>query len=246
MIDYFIYFQIWDISSCYTINVISNTAFGIESNSFKDSNSDIVTFIKGFMETNTSKIKEMMTFFTICVPQIMKLFKLRFVNEDVTNFLINTVHKVINYRETNKVVRNDFIQLMIQLKNTGKITDDDTAGDASIYDQSKLTVVLRKYKMFSNNCFSTENAAQGFTFEEIAAQSFVFIIAGYETSAATMSFCLYELALNPEIQKRLQENIDETLEKHGGQINYDCVKEMNYLTMVVSGKDFIMLIKYLH
>lgn len=96
--------------------------------------------------------------------------------------------------------------------------------------------------MFSNNCYSTENALQGFTFEEIAAQSFVFIIAGYETSAATMSFCLYELALNPEIQKRLQENIDETLEKHDGQMNYDCVKEMKYLTMVVSGKGFIMLI----
>ncbi|GLV38654.1 Cytochrome P450 6d4 [Carabus blaptoides fortunei] len=147
--------DMWDISSCYTSDVISNTAFGIETNSFKDSSNDIATFIKRFTHMSLSKFNATLILLTTCVPQAMKLFKLRLFNVEVSQFFMDLIRKVINYRETNKVVRNDFMQLMIQLRNTGRVTDDDTAGDASIYDQSVrmakmqtsvgLAMILSKY-----------------------------------------------------------------------------------------------------
>lgn len=49
----------------------------------------------------------------------------------------------------------------------------------------------------------------------------------------------YELALNEDIQKKLQEEIDTTLMKCNGKITYDALIKMKYLDMVVSGKLFL-------
>jgi cytochrome P450 family 6 len=74
------------------------------------------------------------------------------------------------------------------------------------------------------------------TMNVIAAQAFVFFSAGFETSSTTMTFCLYELALNPDIQDRLRAEIDRVLQKNGGNITYESIFEMEYLEKVVDGR----------
>jgi cytochrome P450 family 6 len=74
--------------------------------------------------------------------------------------------------------------------------------------------------------------------KELAAQVFMFFAAGFETSATTMSFCLYELALNLDIQDRLRNEIDTVLKKHEGSVTYEGFQEMKYLDKVISGKVF--------
>jgi cytochrome P450 len=69
------------------------------------------------------------------------------------------------------------------------------------------------------------------------AQAFVFLIAGYETSASTLSFALYELALNPEIQQSLRAEILQVLSEHDGKLTYDSMQGMSYLDRVVSGEE---------
>jgi cytochrome P450 family 6 len=71
---------------------------------------------------------------------------------------------------------------------------------------------------------------------ELAAQAFVFFIAGFETSSTTMTFCMYELSLHQDIQERLRDEIDVVLKKHDGKITYEAIQEMEYLDKVVSGK----------
>jgi cytochrome P450 family 6 len=72
--------------------------------------------------------------------------------------------------------------------------------------------------------------------DELAAQVFIFFIAGFETSSTTMSFCLYELALNPDIQRRVQDEIDNVLQEHDGEITYEAIQQMEYLGKTVAGK----------
>lgn len=70
------------------------------------------------------------------------------------------------------------------------------------------------------------------TIKEMAAQSFVFIIAGFETSASVLTSCFYELAINQDIQKKLTDELDSA----GNDITYDVLQQLPYLEMVVCGK----------
>jgi len=61
--------------------------------------------------------------------------------------------------------------------------------------------------------------------------TFLFFIAGHETTASALSWTLYLLAQHPEIQKRLQEEVDTVLA--GKHVTNDNVKELNYMDMVI-------------
>jgi cytochrome P450 len=72
--------------------------------------------------------------------------------------------------------------------------------------------------------------------EDITAQALLFFLAGFDTTSTLMCFVSHQLAVHPEIQIRLQEEIDKTLRKHGGKFTYEAVHSMKYLDMVVSGR----------
>lgn len=74
-----------------------------------------------------------------------------------------------------------------------------------------------------------------FRIEQIAAQAFLFFVAGFETSSTTMSFALYELALNEHLQERARNEILEVLKRHDGSFTYECLQEMKYLGQIVDG-----------
>jgi len=59
--------------------------------------------------------------------------------------------------------------------------------------------------------------------------------AGFETVSSTISYCLYELALNKSIQDRLRKEIQLKLSKNDGQINPEFLMDLNYLDMVIAG-----------
>lgn len=71
---------------------------------------------------------------------------------------------------------------------------------------------------------------------EIAAQAFVFFIAGFETSSTTMSFCLYELSLNTALQAEARHEIETVLKKHEGKFTYEAMMDMHLLDRIISGK----------
>lgn len=77
--------------------------------------------------------------------------------------------------------------------------------------------------------------SKGLTVNQIAAQSFLFFAAGYETSSTTMLFTLYELALNQDIQTKLRQEIQKSFEKHG-EFSYEMMMDIPYLDQTINGK----------
>ncbi|XP_065172835.1 probable cytochrome P450 6a13, partial [Atheta coriaria] len=68
----------------------------------------------------------------------------------------------------------------------------------------------------------------------MTAQVMVFFMAGFDTISTTLSFCCYELALNPVIQEKLHQEIVNTQCRNNNKLNYDIIKHMTYLDMVIS------------
>jgi len=69
---------------------------------------------------------------------------------------------------------------------------------------------------------------------EVLAQSFVFLVAGYETSSTTLGFACHHLATSPEIQDKLQQEIDNAWPDENQTLSYETVHELPYLDMVIS------------
>lgn len=66
----------------------------------------------------------------------------------------------------------------------------------------------------------------------LTAQAFTFFAAGFETSATSMTWTLYELAQNHEIQDKLHEEIKAYYEKYGDTFTVETLTEMKYLDKV--------------
>ena len=60
---------------------------------------------------------------------------------------------------------------------------------------------------------------------EIVSYSVVFFLAGYETTASTLAYTSYLLALNPEVQEKLCAEIDEFFESNDNIVSiiYHCI-----------------------
>ncbi|KAL9699478.1 hypothetical protein quinque_002919 [Culex quinquefasciatus] len=143
---------------------------------------------------------------TFFLPKLNALFNFKFIAQDIEDFMMNVVRETLEYRESNNVVRKDIMQLLMQLRNTGTVSMD------KIWKVEAATP-----------------SAKQLSLEQVTAHAFVFFAAGYETSSSTISFCLFELARNVNIQRKLQADIDQVLAKHNGAITYDSINEMKYL-----------------
>ncbi|CAK9821354.1 Cytochrome P450 9e2 [Anthophora retusa] len=79
-----------------------------------------------------------------------------------------------------------------------------------------------------------KDSSKGMSVNDIIAHAFTFFFGGFDTVSSQSSFIAHMLVENPEVQERLQEEIDETLEKTNGQVTYEAIMEMKYLDAVVN------------
>jgi cytochrome P450 family 6 len=67
------------------------------------------------------------------------------------------------------------------------------------------------------------------------AEAFAFFSAGFETSTSALTFTLYELASNAELQKKARQSVLGAL-RSNGKLCCESVREMGYLEQCINGK----------
>lgn len=139
-----------------------------------------------------------------------------------TEFFRRIVKDNIEKREAEGIVRPDLIHLLMEARK-GKLKPesggDNREGFAAV-EESQIEPSSKEVELSD---------------EHILAQAMLFFFAAFDTVSTAASFMAYELALNPDIQKKLQEEIDSVKSKHDGTIPYDALLSMKYLDQVVSG-----------
>lgn len=73
------------------------------------------------------------------------------------------------------------------------------------------------------------------TLDEIVAQSFIFYVAGYETTATTMTFAFYEVSVHPDVQEKMRNELFKVMKKHDNMVSYDMLNELGYMQQVIEG-----------
>ncbi|KAK1117082.1 hypothetical protein K0M31_017005 [Melipona bicolor] len=71
------------------------------------------------------------------------------------------------------------------------------------------------------------------TIDDMTAQAFIFFLGGFETASTLMCFATYEIGINDQVQRKLQDEIDQVLEDCNGEVTYEAINGMKYLEAVI-------------
>lgn len=196
-----------ELMARYTTDFIGACGFGLDADSLSTEDSAFRRLGAKIFQTRWRDIliqmlKEMF-------PETCKHLKiLGKVEEDV----ISLVKNIIENRNYEPSDRNDFIDLLLECRRKGKMIGESIEKRNADGSPQEVSLDMDVFLM--------------------AAQVFVFFAAGFETSSSATSFTLHQLAYHPEIQRKVQEEIDTILSKHKNTLCYDAVNEMSYLHCV--------------
>lgn len=194
--------EIRDLLARYTTDIIASVAFGYENDSINEPDN---IFRKMGAKVFKPNLKAgLRALFLFLVPKFNKILGMKIADNDVEHFMFSMVQQTIEYRKRTKNQRNDFMQMMIKLMECGKIDGHDSD------ETNELNFKL--------------------DFLSVTAQAFVFFIAAFETTSSTMALCLYELTKNPELQRKVQKEIDDVFKAETTEmISFDSMSELKYL-----------------
>lgn len=196
-----------------TVDVISNCAFGVTVDSLRDRKNEIYINSKEAL-SDGNWLDQFKFFVTSYMPKIMQMFNISLLPSNISDFFLKLITDTIEYRKKNSTYREDALQLLIQAVD-GQLEINESDGPKPAYVKPKSNIKL--------------------TDIDIAANCFDFLAAGLETTATVLTFASYELAVNPDVQEKLHnEIIDIQSTVQGTEIKFDNLHKMEYLDAFIS------------
>ncbi|XP_055923100.1 probable cytochrome P450 9f2 isoform X2 [Eupeodes corollae] len=202
-------FSIKDFLTKFTNDTIASAVFGLKVNSFKEEQNEF--YQMGKRVTKFTAIQNIKFFLFTSFKPIVRLLKIELFDKKDSDYFLRLVLDAMKYREQNRVMRPDMVNMMMEAKGIFINKDNDKQAEHKPSTDRKWTDV------------------------EIVAQFFLFFFAGFETTAVMMAFAVMELMQNPDCQDKLrQEVVDVTEALDGEPLSYEALHGMKYMDMVLS------------
>nr|ARI68319.1 CYP9A113 [Mythimna separata] len=209
-----------DLTTRYTNDVIATCAFGLKVDSHNDVDNKF--YAMGNAASTFNFLQSLKSMFSGTLPKLAKALKIEIFSEEQKKFFRTIVLDTMANREKKNIMRPDMIHLLMEAKK-GKLTHED----------NKSTDEAAGFATVEESAVGQKKVNRVWSDDDLVAQAVMFFIAGFETVSAGLSFLLYELALNPDIQERLAQEIKETDAKNGG-LDFNSIQNMPYMDMVIS------------
>lgn len=117
-------FQLFSLR--FTLDCISSIAFGFNCNSLQNPENDFSRH--GKISTDFGRIFVLLTFY---VPGLIKFYPIPEKRKKVQAFFVDLFNKMVAYRRTEKVARNDFLNLLMQLMDYGEVKKDNCSDESN-------------------------------------------------------------------------------------------------------------------
>jgi len=216
-------FEFKDLARKFTVDVIATCAFGIEVNSFQNPTNDFHR-IAGKVANFSSLLTTLKFAGYFAVPKLMRALKIKFFDEETTEFFQKAINETMKVREQQGIIRHDMINLLIQAKK-GKLTHEK---------ENENEKIVEGFATVEESQVGKNAVTRKWEDDDLYAQCFIFFFAGFDTISTVMTFISYELMINPDVQTKLQEEIDEMNERlDGKKVNYEQIQGMKYMDQVV-------------
>jgi len=112
-----------DILARYSTDIISSCAFGIQCNCLKNPDSEFREWGRKLFAPSLRNA--IMPLIASTVPRLLSVLKVSLLDPSISKYFLNVFEETVNYRERNNITRNDFMQLLIQIKNKVKLDEDN-------------------------------------------------------------------------------------------------------------------------
>ncbi|KAI2474237.1 cytochrome P450 9e2-like [Diabrotica virgifera virgifera] len=215
--------ELKDTFTRFTNDVIATSAFGIQTDSLKNKENEFYVMGKRLTSFTGGFLTMLRFFLLVLCPKMYKFLKLGIFKPEVKSFFINLVNDNIKERKEKGIVRPDMLHLLLEAQK-GVVLKEEIITDNSFAVQEESTSEETGIPKHVNKL----------TDEDITSQALIFFFAGFDTVATLMCFMGYELAIHPDTQTKLRNEIQETLDEYQGQLTYEVLLKMKYLDMVVS------------
>nr|AGO32790.1 Cyp3A [Azumapecten farreri] len=205
----------------FTMDVIASTAFGLDVNSQNNPDDPFLKHANAFNDSNSIAVLVTVVFF---LPFLAWIFKVcSFLGIKITKmresleFFTRVTDRALKERRQTPGKYFDFLGILVNAEK----------GDDTSAKEKEDDVVKENGASETGSTWTRKTLTAG----ENTAQATLFFVAGYDTTANTLSFLMYHLAIYPEICDNLLREIDDQL--NGQEPNYDNVAKLSYLEMCI-------------
>ena len=219
-------FETKDLAGKFSLDGLASCAFGVETGSFDGTESEFLNHGKEVFKFSTVAFVKMICCSLVptpikkatCALGLNNIFNYPFANEH-SKFLMNVVEASFKQRKESKTKRNDLLDMMIEAVegSLDKSEDDDMHAADQFEKDAKIVGPIKKKNLF---------------YDDVIATAILLLAAGYDTTGTALSWILYDLAMNPNCQETLYEEVIES-GKDVNQLPYDTLQRLPYLDAVI-------------